>query len=146
MNDQTIGVVATGEIAVGLVKGYQLVGKLRVYPPVRNDDDESLAPDGIHSMPMEAIAETIAQNIQDLCDEHDASPSPAVGIGFPWHYQSRRDHRRLAQSETGKRREAWPNCSRQHCMGHGMDLPVSVFNDADVTAAGIAATAASWKI
>ena len=137
MNDQTIGVVATGEIAVGLVQGHELVGKLRVYPPVRDDGDESLAPDGIHSMPMEAVAETIAQNIQDLCDEHDADPS-AVGIGFPGIIRGGiiEDSPNLKQAKGAKLGELLNSA----LMGHGMDLPVSIFNDADVTAAGMAAT------
>jgi len=137
MNDQTIGVVATGEIAVGLVQGHKLLGKLRLYPPSRDDGDDSAPPDGVHSMPMEAIAETIAQTILDLCLEHDASPT-AVGVGFPGIIRAGiiEESPNLKQAKGAKLGEMLTNA----LAGRGMDLRVSVFNDADVTAAGMAAT------
>src|ERR1700722_6136649 len=128
MNDLTIGVVAAGEVAGGAGRGHQLVGKLRVYPPVRDEDDESLAPDGIHSMPMEAIAETIAQNIQDLCSEHGATTS-GVGIGFPGSIRAGiiEDSPNLKQAKGAKLGEMLTSA----LAGRGMNLPVSIFNDAD---------------
>jgi predicted NBD/HSP70 family sugar kinase len=132
-----IGVVATGEIAVGLVREHELVGRLRRYPPPREADDETAAPDEIHSMPMEAVAETIAQTIRDLCSEQGAAPD-AVGVGFPGIIRCGviEESPNLKQAKGAKLADMLTAA----LSGHNLDIPVTIFNDADVMAAGMAAT------
>jgi glucokinase len=132
MSDYMIGVAAGSEIAVGLVKGHELVGAIRRYPDNADPDGDSL-----RSMPMEAIADTIAGMVRDLCAEHQVTPA-VVGIGFPGIVRN------------GIIEEA-PNL--KHAKGARLGamvtgaleslrfpLPVSIFNNADCTAAGLAAT------
>jgi predicted NBD/HSP70 family sugar kinase len=135
MQDQMIGVVATGEIVVGLVQGHELVSPLRIYPP-RVDDDVENAGD-IHSMPMEAIVDAMAQTIQELCATHNARPA-VVGVGFPGIIRNGtiEESPNLRQGKGSKLAEALG----QALAGLGMNMAVSLFNDADVTAAGLAAT------
>jgi len=137
MNDHTIGVVATGEIAVGLVRGHEVVGGLRLYPPARQADDQSDEPDEIHSMPMEAIAETIAGIIGELCARQHAHPD-AVGVGFPGIIRAGiiEESPNLKQAKGAKLGDMLTSA----LLGHGLDVPVTIFNDADVMAAGMAAT------
>lgn len=135
MQDQMIGVVATGEIVVGLVQGHKLVSPLRMYPPRADNDVESS--DDIHSMPMEAIVEGMAQTIQDLCTAHNARPA-VVGVGFPGIIRNGvvEESPNLRQGKGSKLAEALG----QALAGLGLNMAVSLFNDADVTAAGLAAT------
>ena len=135
MTDQMIGVIATGEIAVGLVEGCELRAPIRRYPPQRTDDEGEA--EGIHSMPMEAIAETIAQIVQDLCNEHGARPSVA-GVGFPGIISNGiiQDSPNLKQAKGARICDLLTTAFASR----GLDIPVSLYNDADVTAAGIAAT------
>ncbi len=137
MTDPMIGVVAASEIAVGLVKGHQLAAPMRTFPertdgaePVENESD-------VHSMPMEAIAETIAQMIVDLCQEQIVVPA-GVGIGFPGIIRNGviEESPNLRQAK-GARLAAMVGSALETA---GLPLPVSLFNNADVTAAGMAAT------
>jgi len=127
-----IGVVAAGQIAVGLVQGHQLTAPMRTFP-AESDSDVN----GVHGMPMEAIAETIATMIRDLCTAESASPA-GVGIGFPGIIRSGiiEESPNLKQAKGAK---------FEHMVSSALEslnfpLPVSLFNDADVTAAGMAAT------
>jgi glucokinase len=134
MTDQMIGVIATGEIAVGLVDGHEVTGPVRLYPP--RSDAGVPEGDDIHSMPMEAIAATIAGIVQDLCREHSAKPA-GVGVGFPGIIINGiiQDSPNLKQAK-GARLADLLTCTLADI---GLPLPVSLYNDADVVAAGIAA-------
>jgi glucokinase len=137
-----IGVVAAAEIAVGLVKGCNLVSPVRTFPP-RNetDGDEGVIADdesgAVHGMPMENIAETIALLIRDVCSEHGITPAGA-GIGFPGiiRHGVIEESPNLKQAK-GARLSAMVMASLESLR---FPLPVSLFNSADVTAAGLAAT------
>jgi predicted NBD/HSP70 family sugar kinase len=135
MQDQTIGVVATGRIAVGLVQGHELVGRLRMFPP----DAEEGAARGveIHSMPMDAIVESIAQVIQDLCNEHESAPDVA-GVGFPGIIRNGaiEESPNLKQGKGAKVAEMLGAA----LASRGIPMAVTLFNDADAMAAGLAAT------
>src|ERR1051326_6072619 len=135
MNDQMIGVVASGDIAVGLVQGHELVGKLRIYPAPEDKDSGGF--EEIHSIPIEAITETIAQIIQELCAEHGAHPV-AAGGGFSGIIRGGiiEDSPNLKQAKGAKMVEMLVSA----LAGRGVTTPVNLFNDADVMAAGIAAT------
>jgi predicted NBD/HSP70 family sugar kinase len=135
MQDQMIGVVASGEIAVGLVQGHELVSPLRIYPPRVDEDVESVG--DIHSMPMEAIVDCMAQTVLELCEAHNARPAVA-GVGFPGIIRNGaiEESPNLRQGKGAKLAEALG----QALSGLGLNMAVSLFNDADVTAAGLAAT------
>jgi predicted NBD/HSP70 family sugar kinase len=135
MQDQMIGVAATGQIAVGLVEGNELVSQLRIYPP----PGEAESGDGadIFSMPMESIVETMAQVIQDVCADHDARPAVA-GVGFPGIIRGGVvvESPNLKQAKGAKLAEALGNA----LANRGENMAVSIFNNADASAAGLAAT------
>lgn len=139
MTDHMIGVVAAAEIAVGLVKDHELVSAVRTFPPREQrelgDDDEEAG--GVHGMPMESIAETIALMIRDVSKEHGASPA-GVGIGFPGIIRDGviEDSPNLKQAK-GARLAAMVTSALESLR---FPLPVSLFNSADVMAAGLAAT------
>ena len=54
----TIGVLAAEHIAVGLVNNHQLVGSLRVFPPVGSDSDFLI------ELPTDEIARRLAEQIE----------------------------------------------------------------------------------
>jgi predicted NBD/HSP70 family sugar kinase len=132
MKELTIGVVATGDVAVGLVEGHELRGELRLYPPA-----ESASGDELHSMPVEAIAETIAGIIGEMCSGAEAAPT-GVGVGFPGIIRAGviEESPNLKQAKGAR----FGEILRSSLTAYRLDLPVKIFNDADVTAAGIAAT------
>jgi glucokinase len=134
MTDLMIGVIATGRIAAGLVRGHELAAPIRVYP--RPAESEGPEPDDIQGMPVESIAETIAQMIGDLSSGHGA---PGVaGVGFPGIIRNGviEESPNLKQAKGAKLAEMVNGALRER----GLDIPVSLYNDADATAAGIAAT------
>jgi predicted NBD/HSP70 family sugar kinase len=133
MTDTTIGVIATGRIAVGLVTGHELAAPLRFYPPPA---EEAEAED-IHSLPMEAIAATVARLVCELSGDHAARPSVA-GVGFPGIIR----HGVVEESPNLKQAKGAKLAEMLKCAlaAEGLDIPVYVYNDADATAAGIAAT------
>jgi predicted NBD/HSP70 family sugar kinase len=125
----TLGVLAAEHIAVGVVEAHQIKGKLRVYP---NGDDET----GLLSeMPAEEIVERIAQEIEAAAREQ---PVEAIGIGFPGIIRDGvvEDCPNLPQVKGQDLAVAVAFLLSQR----GITVPVSVLNDADAIAAGIAAT------
>ena len=133
MNDPIVGVVATGEIAVGVVQGHELMGKLRMYPP----GDGVGHPDDIHSMPVDAIAETMVQMIQEVCAEHGVNPA-AAGVGFPGIIRGGviEESPNLKQTKGARMADLLMGA----LASRGVQIPVHLFNDADALAAGLAAT------
>jgi predicted NBD/HSP70 family sugar kinase len=105
MAEQTIGVIAGRSISVGLVAGHELAAPLRTWPPPGFEAEAGEATD-IHGLPVQAIADKIADSVRDLCDK------------------GARMAEMLAAALAAR----------------GLRIPVYLFNDADVTAAGIAAT------
>jgi glucokinase len=126
------GVIATGRIAVGVVEGHEVLGSLRFYPP-----EEESGVDDIHGMPMETVAETIAGLISGVCAEQGVRPS-VVGVGFPGIIRDGviEESPNLKQAKGAK----MADLMRSALKAQNFDAPVSIFNDADVTAAGMAAT------
>ncbi|HVW86972.1 MAG TPA: ROK family protein, partial [Bryobacteraceae bacterium] len=121
----------------GLVQGHELVAPLRVYPPPAMDEAEARESGEILSMPVDAIAETMAQTICELCDEHGARPALA-GVGFPGIIRNGvvEDSPNLKQAKGAKMAEMLSAA----LSAHGLNMAVSLYNDADVMAAGMAAT------
>jgi predicted NBD/HSP70 family sugar kinase len=133
MNDATIGIIATGRIAVGLVKGHELASVPRVYPPPNGETEV----DDIHSMPMETIAETVARMVRELSYEQAARPT-AAGVGFPGiiRHGIVEESPNLKQAKGARLAEML----RRALAAEGFDIPVDLCNDADAVGAGIAAT------
>jgi predicted NBD/HSP70 family sugar kinase len=126
---KTVGVLVMDHIAAGLVEDDKVQGKLRLYP----ENDAAL--DALQSMPAESIVERIRAEIEAVAKGDDIA---AIGVGFP------------GIVRTGVVEES-PNLQQvkgfalqaklSDALGGSLaKVPVRVFNDADVMAAGIAAS------
>ena len=124
----SIGVLAAEHLAVGLVEENRVVGSLRTLP-----EDPERHPDALLAMPAEEIVRHISGQIEAL---RQGAALKAVGVGFPGIIRD------------GVVQES-PNL--QQIKGFNLETSLSaalaesgatvvVFNDADVMAAGIAAT------
>lgn len=122
-----IGALAVENIAVGLVQDNQVVGDLKVFP------GEEDALDALRSMPASAIGECIVRQIQEVGKGHEVE---AIGIGFPGI-----THGGIIEDSPNLEQVKGMNLQSTVAAGlEAMGAPVRVFNDADVIAAGIAAT------
>lgn len=126
---RTIGVLVMEHIAVGLVEENKVLGALRVYP------EKGASLDVLQSMPAESMAQCIAQQIEATAKGEKIH---AVGLGFPGIIRDGivEDSPNLHQVKGFHLQAALSAALRFD----GKHVPVRVFNDADATAAGIAAT------
>jgi glucokinase len=126
----TIGVVLTTSIAAGLVHGHEIVGALRHYP----EDTEETG--GLIDLPTDSLCHAICDQVVSLGKSADALE--AVGIALPGIIRNGivEDSPNLAQLKGAHIRDAVTVALKDR----GIDTAVSVFNDADAVAAGIAAT------
>jgi predicted NBD/HSP70 family sugar kinase len=125
---RTIGVTTAERIATGLVEGQELVGKLRFH-----EEDPGAEP--LFSTPPTGIAETFAHEIAAVAA---GTPVDAVGIGMPGIIQDCfiEDSPNLRQLKGVNMRDLVAEALREY----GITAPVYVYNDANVLAAGLAAT------
>jgi predicted NBD/HSP70 family sugar kinase len=125
---RSIGVTTAEHIAAGLVEGNKLVSKLHLFV----EDSEA---DALHGMPSERIAQTIAGQILAVAP---GSKVDAIGIGVPGIIRDGlvEESPNLRQLKGAHMRELVSTALRQG----GLDAPVHIYNDADVVAAGLAAT------
>lgn len=125
---QLIGVLAVEHIAAGLVEKSLAVGALHVYP-------DKNAENALIEMPAEEIVERIAGLVAAARGAEDVA---AVGVGFPGIIKDGviEDSPNLQQMK-GQNLSA---SLRSALQAAGFDAPVFVYNDADVMAAGVAAT------
>jgi glucokinase len=125
---RTIGITTADDIATGLVEGHKLVGKLRVYH--QTPEDEPLL-----SLPPEGIAQRFADEIRAVADGHTVD---AVGVGLPGII----NHGFIEESPNLRQLKGahMQDLVRAALKSQGLNAPVYVFNDADVLAAGLAAT------
>ena len=134
MGDYYIGATATGEIAVGLVKDHALAGELRTFGAASSSSEGG---SDVHSMPMDAISETIAQLVKDAASG-ETGPPAAVGIGLPGIIRDG-----MIEESPNLRQAKGTNISEKvtrALASKGIETRVFAYNDADVTAAGIAAS------
>jgi glucokinase len=125
---QGIGVLITERIALATVSEHEISGALRVHP-----EDESAA-DTLYGVPAESIVQTIFEQIKML----DIRDKPAfIGLGMPGIVRNGivEDSPNLVQFK-GVNMQALMGDACARLFGK---VPISVFNDADVMAAGIAA-------
>ncbi|HLK17503.1 MAG TPA: ROK family protein [Bryobacteraceae bacterium] len=125
---RSIGVTTAEHIAAGLVEGSQLVSKLRLF-------QEHSETDALHGMPSSGIAQTIADQILAVAGD---SAIEAIGIGVPGIIKDGliEESPNLRQLKGANMRDLIGEILRQK----GLDAPVHIYNDADVVAAGMAAT------
>src|SRR5271156_2744720 len=125
---RTIGITTAEDIATGLVDGHQLVGKLRIYE--QGAEDEPLL-----SLPPEGIAQRFADEIQAV---GAGQAIDAIGVGLPGiincgFIEESPNLRQLKGAHM-------QNLVAEALRNRGITAPVYVYNDADVLAAGLAAS------
>lgn len=126
---RTVGVLVQEHIAAGLVDVNKVVGSLKLFP------ETAQSPDPLQSMPSADIAETIRGLVEKVAGGEKLE---AVGIGFPGIVRSGViEESPNLQQVKGFALQAVLAASLK---GKAAGVPVGVFNDADVMAAGIAAT------
>jgi predicted NBD/HSP70 family sugar kinase len=120
-------------IAVGLVEGDKVVGALNIYP------QKSQTLDPLQSMPAESIVECVRQQVEKVAN---GAAIAAIGIGFPGVIRAGvvEDSPNLHQIKGFALQAALQAALASALGGKAGGVPVRVFNDADVMAAGIAAT------
>jgi glucokinase len=128
---RTIGVTTAERIATGLVDGERLVGKLRVH-----QEDPGAEP--LFSTPPAGIAELLAHEIGAVATEAAGTAVDAIGIGMPGIIQDCliEESPNLRQLKGVNMRDLVAVALREY----GITAPVYIYNDANVLAAGLAAT------
>jgi len=129
MMRRTVGVLVMEHVAVGLVEGHKVLGSPGIFP----EKKESLDP--LQSMPAEGIVDCIRGQVEKTAGREKIE---AVGIGFPGIIRDGvvEDSPNFQQAK-GFALEAGLSAALS---GKLAGAQVRVFNDADVMAAGIAAT------
>jgi len=126
---RTIGVVMTDRIVAGLVDDNQIVGQLRHFP------ENTKTKAGLVEIPSEQLSQLICTLISELAK--DAGELTAIGVAVPGiiRYGVIEDSPNLNQLKGAKLTTTLSSALR----ARNIQTPVSVFNDADAVAAGIAA-------
>jgi predicted NBD/HSP70 family sugar kinase len=126
---RTVGVLVMEHIAAGLVDGSKVVGPLKTFP------EKAQSPDPLQSMPSADIAECIRGLVEKVAGTEKIE---AIGIGFPGIIR----HGVVEESPNLQQVKgfALQAVLSSSLKGKAAGVPVRVFNDADATAAGIAAT------
>ncbi len=123
------GVLVVEHIAAGLVENNQISGTVKVFPEIGESREALLA------MPADGIAEKIAELVISVAA---GKPLSAVGVGFPGIILDGvvEESPNLQQIKGFNLRDALESA----LAASGLRIPVRIYNDADATAAGIAAT------
>ncbi len=126
---RTIGVTTADHVVVGVVEDHKLLGSLRVYP------ETGSSAEALHGMPADAIAQVIAGEIAAVAKGHKIE---AIGVGFPGFIRGGiiEESPNLQQLKGSHMQEVLSSALREV----GLDVPVFLYNDADIVAAGLAAT------
>jgi len=125
---RAIGVTTAEHIATGVVEGNAVVGKIRVF-------QEDLEADPLHGMPPAAIAQQLAGQIQAAAA---GSKIDAIGIGLPGIIRNGlvEESPNLRQLKGANIRDLVSAALAES----GITASVHIYNDADIVAAGLAAT------
>jgi len=126
---RTAGVLVVQRIAAGLVENNQVTGSLTLFP------EKGESHDALLSMPADVIAAKIAELVTSVAG---GKPLTALGVGFPGiiHDGVIEESPNLQQIKGFRLQIAL----EQMLAVGGSHVPVRIYNDADATAAGIAAT------
>jgi glucokinase len=126
---QTVGVLATRQVAVGIVQEHALSGPIRVYP----DPEEN--PDALRTMRGDEIAELIGQQVLLAARDQQID---SIGVGFPGVIRNG-----IVEESPNLQQIKGFAFASALCgvLGRsGMQPSVLILNDADAIAAGVAAT------
>jgi len=125
---RTLGVLTTERISVGMVEGNQIIGEVLHYPE-RDDDDV------LRSLNADALVAEVANQIQMAAPKEEVR---SIGLGVPGVIRGGviEESPNLQQLKGYNVQQALQLVLGQR----GISATVSVCNDADVMAAGIAAT------
>jgi predicted NBD/HSP70 family sugar kinase len=126
---QTIGVLATRQVAVGVVEDNALSGEIRVFPEGAEN------PDALRTMTGDEIAELIGQQVLESAR---ARQIDSVGVGFPGVIRNGI----VEESPNLQQIKGFPFAAALcGVLGRGgLKASVLILNDADAIAAGVAAT------
>lgn len=126
---KSIGVTLSERVVAGLVVDHQIAGPLRSFP--ENHDDEY----GLVEMPTDEILHTLCQQIVLVAD--GAKDIGGVGVGLPGLIRNGvvEEAPNLPQMKGARIQEILGTKLREH----GIHAGVTIFNDADGFAAGVAA-------
>jgi len=127
---KTVGVTMSERVVAGLIEDHKIVGDLRHYP--ENVDDT----EGLIELPADALCELICKCVLQLVPS--GADIAAVGVAMPGIVKDGviEDSPNLQQL---KGAHVADNV-RAGLKARGLNSKVSVFNDADAIAAGVAAT------
>lgn len=132
---RTVGVLVMEHIAVGLVEDNKILGQMGVYPEKGDSND------ALQAMPANGIGECLKQQIELILKGSKnvkLEDIYAIGLGFPGII-------REGVVEDSPNLQQMKGFQLQAVLASGVRIgnkvvPVRVYNDADATAAGIAAT------
>jgi predicted NBD/HSP70 family sugar kinase len=127
---KTVGVVMTTRVVAGLIEDHRLQGEVKEFP--ENIDDTN----GLIEVPAESLCEIICDAIAGLVPA--GSSIDAAGVALPGyvHQGIMLDAPNLPQLKGAQICGSISTGLKKR----GIDVKLSVFNDADAVAAGIAAT------
>ena len=126
---RSIGVIVADRMIAAVVEGSRIEGGLRYLIP-----DQSTS-ESLSSLPAEALCDAICAQIASLAG---LEPIQAVGVAMPGMI-----HGGIVEESANLQQIKGLNMRQRIAAGLrevGLDVPVSLSNDADVLAAGIAAT------
>ncbi len=134
---QAIGISASEKISIGLVEDNRVVASAPHFGHTGSlqSEVESLS-ESLLTLPMEEFVGTVARMVQSLCLERNANPA-AAGMCFPGIIRDG-----VIEESPNLRQAKGANLRKmlvQALEALGMSPRVSVCNDADATATGIAA-------
>ena len=126
---RTVGVLVMEHIGVGLVENHKVLGSLNIYP------EQVQLLDPLQTMPAEGIVDCIRQLVEKVTKGEQVA---AIGIGFPGIIRNGvvEDSPNFQQAKGFSLQASLSSALSGKLSG----AHVHLFNDADVMAAGIAAT------
>jgi glucokinase len=124
-----IGILVAERIAAALVVDHQVSGKRQLFP-----EDEDIS-DALQGLPAEIIVERIIEQVKPLLS---GQTPDAIGVGFPGIVRNGaiEDSPNLVQLKG----QAMQALLTSALASRAASVPVAIFNDADIVAAGMAAT------
>jgi predicted NBD/HSP70 family sugar kinase len=123
---------AGGKLSAALVEGGRLTSPIQVYGHTGDEPER----DDLFTMPMEQLAETVAEMVRTLRREHNTDPE-AVGMCFPGIIRNG-----IVEESPNLKQAKGANLGRMLAAAlgsRGLTTRVSICNDADAAATGIAA-------
>jgi glucokinase len=133
---KTVGVVMTEKLVAGLLEDHRVVGELRHFPEHSSAGPDPEENGGLIELPADAVAELVCEQIATLAPV--GSGVEAAGIAVPGIVRNGviEDSPNLQQLKGANILGSVKNA----LAARGLNYNMSVLNDADAVAAGVAAT------